>query len=62
MTNTTIADHGHRRWKLPPSASHEALRPTLMHQMDGRQPPEQAGIIFGGVDGVYGPQNTPMFW
>jgi hypothetical protein len=30
--------------------------------MDGRQPPEQADIIFGAVEGVYGPQNTPMLW
>ncbi len=33
-----------------------------MSQMDGQQPPEQAGIIFGAVEGVYGPQNTPMLW
>jgi hypothetical protein len=30
--------------------------------MDGRQPPEQAAIIFEAVEGVYGPQNTPMLW
>jgi hypothetical protein len=30
--------------------------------MDGRQPPEQADIIFGAVEGVCGPQNTPMLW
>ena len=28
--------------------------------MDGRQPPEQADIIFEGVEGVYGPKHTPM--
>jgi hypothetical protein len=33
-----------------------------MRQMDGQQPLEQAGIILGGVDGVYGPQNTTMLW
>jgi hypothetical protein len=33
-----------------------------MRQMDGHHPPEQAGIIFGAVEGVYGPQNTPMLW
>jgi hypothetical protein len=46
----------------PPRAPHEALRPAPMRQMDWQQPPEQAGIIFGGVEGVYNPQNTPMLW
>jgi hypothetical protein len=31
-------------------------------RMDGRQAAEQAGIIFGAVEGVYGPQNTPILW
>ncbi len=31
-------------------------------QMDGQQPPEQMGKIFEAVEGVYGPQNTPMLW
>jgi hypothetical protein len=30
--------------------------------MDGRQPTKQANMIFGAVEGVYGPQNTPMLW
>jgi hypothetical protein len=30
--------------------------------MDGRQPPEGGYIIFGFVEGVYGPQNTPILW
>jgi hypothetical protein len=30
--------------------------------MDGRQPPEQADVIFEAAEGVYGPQNTPMLW
>jgi hypothetical protein len=30
--------------------------------MDGQQPLEQADIIFGAVEGVYGPQNTLMLW
>jgi hypothetical protein len=30
--------------------------------MDGRQPPEQTDIVFGAVEGVYGPQKTPMLW
>jgi hypothetical protein len=30
--------------------------------MDGQQPPKQADIIFGAVEGVYGPQNTPLLW
>jgi hypothetical protein len=30
--------------------------------MDGQQPPKQADIFFGAVEGVYGPQNTPMLW
>jgi hypothetical protein len=33
-----------------------------MRQMDGQLPPEQADITFGAVEGVYGPQNTPMLW
>jgi hypothetical protein len=33
-----------------------------LHQMDGQQPPKQAGINLGAVEGVYGPQNTPMLW
>jgi hypothetical protein len=30
--------------------------------MDGQQPLEQADIIFEAIEGVYGPQNTPMLW
>jgi hypothetical protein len=30
--------------------------------MDGQQPPKHANIIFGAVEGVYGPQNTLMLW
>jgi hypothetical protein len=30
--------------------------------MDTQQPSEQADILFGAVQGVYGPQNTPMLW
>ena len=33
-----------------------------MHQMDGRQPPKQADIILGAVEGLHGSQNTPMLW
>jgi hypothetical protein len=33
-----------------------------MHQMDGQQPPEQGDVFWGGVEGVYGPKNTPMLW
>jgi hypothetical protein len=61
-TNTTTANHGRHRWKWPPSAPHEALRPAPRHQMDGRQPPKQVDISFGGVEGVYGPKNTAMLW
>jgi hypothetical protein len=60
--NTTIADHGRRRWKWPPSAPHEALCSASMRWMDGWWPPGQADIIFEAVEGVYGPQNTPMLW
>jgi hypothetical protein len=61
-TNTTIADYGRRRWKWSPSTPHEALRSAPTCQMDEQQPPEQVGIIFGAVEGVYSPQNTPMLW
>jgi hypothetical protein len=47
-----------RKW--PPSATHEALHSAPACQMDGQQLPEQADIFFGGVEGVYGPQNAPM--
>jgi hypothetical protein len=30
--------------------------------MDGQQPPKQVDILFGAIEGVYGPQNTPMLW
>jgi hypothetical protein len=30
--------------------------------MDGRQPPEHVDITFEAVEGVHGPQNTPMLW
>jgi hypothetical protein len=30
--------------------------------MDVRRPPQQPDIIFGAVEGVYGPQTTPMLW
>jgi hypothetical protein len=46
----------------PPSTLYEALRPTPTHQMDGGQPPNQADIVLGAVEGVYGPQNTPILW
>jgi hypothetical protein len=59
---TTIADHGCRRQKWPPSTPQEALRSALTCQIDGGQPLEQAGIILGAVEGVYGPQNLPMLW
>jgi hypothetical protein len=62
--NKTTANHGHRQQKWPPSAPHKALRsaPTPTRQMDGQQPPKQANINFGGVEGVYGPHNTLMLW
>jgi hypothetical protein len=30
--------------------------------MDGRQPPKQTDVLFAAVEGVCGPQNTPMLW
>jgi hypothetical protein len=30
--------------------------------MDKQQPPKQADIVLGAVEGVYGPQNIPMLW
>ncbi len=43
-------NHGRRQWKWLPSTPHEAL-----HQMDGWQPPKQAGIIFLGCWGCLWP-------
>ncbi len=37
------------------------LRSTPTRQMDGWQPPEQVGILFGVVEGVYGFWSTPLF-
>ncbi len=54
--------HDRRQQKWPPSTPHDALRSAQTCQMDGGQPPEQAGIIFGAGEGVYGPQNTLMLW
>ncbi len=54
-------NHGRRWQKCPPSAPHDPLRSTPMPRMDGRQPLEQAGIIFWVVEGVYGTQSTPLF-
>ncbi len=45
----------------PLAAPHEALRPALTCQMDGQQPPEQAGTILGVFKGVHGPQSAPLF-
>jgi hypothetical protein len=30
--------------------------------MDRQQPSEQVDIVLGAIEGVYGPQNTPMLW
>ena len=58
----TMADTG-RNEKWHPSAPHKALRLAPSSLLDGGQPPEQAdSIIFWGVAGVYGPQNTTMLW
>ncbi len=48
LTNTTIADHGRRWQKWPPSAPHEALRTALTHQMVWGQPPSKQRY-FGGL-------------
>jgi hypothetical protein len=47
--NNTIADHGRRWQKWPPIAPHETFRSASMRRMDGRQPLEQADVIFGAV-------------
>ncbi len=60
--HTTIADHGRRQWKCPPSAPNDALGSNPMRQMDGGQLLKQAHIIVGTFEGVYGPQQTPMLW
>ena len=44
-------NHGQRRWKWPLNAPNEASSPATMRCTDGRQPPEQAVIILGGVRG-----------
>ncbi len=51
MTITTMTDHSRRRQKLPPSAAHNALRPTLSSSLYGWWPPEQVDIIFKGLRG-----------
>jgi hypothetical protein len=47
---------------MAPSAPQEALRCAPKCQMRGQQLPKLADIILGAVEGVYGPQNTPMLW
>ena len=54
--NTNKINHGRRRQKWSPRASQDALRPTLTRRIDRGQPPEQAGMLFVGVDRVYGSQ------
>jgi hypothetical protein len=54
-------NHDRHRQKWPPSAPHEALRSAPMLRMDSLQPPELADVIFGGVEGVYGPKSFPLF-
>ena len=51
-------NHGRRRHKCPPSAPREALRFMLMLWMNRLQPPKLSDIIWGGVEGVYGPQSA----
>ena len=48
---TNIHNHSWRWWKWPPYAPNEASSPSTTCQVDGLQPPEQAGIILGGVRG-----------
>ena len=50
-----------RRRKWPHNAPHEALRLVPMHQIDGRQPPEQGNKIWGRVEMVNVPQSAPLF-
>jgi hypothetical protein len=46
-------NYGQRQRKWPPNAPNEASSPATTRCMDGRQPPKQAVIIFGGVRGVW---------
>jgi hypothetical protein len=57
-----MANHGRRRQIWPPSAPHEAFRSARTRRMDGPQPPKHGDIIFEAVEGVHGPQTTPMLW
>jgi hypothetical protein len=54
-------NHGRLWRKCPPSTPHEALRFTLMLWTNRLQPPELANVIWGVVEGVYGPQSAPLF-
>ena len=53
LQNTHNHHHNHSRrpWKCPPNAPNEASSPAKLRRTDGRQPPEQAVIILGGVRG-----------
>ena len=46
---------------LMPRTRHCALRLLLMHQIDGRQPPEQGNIIWVRVEMVNAPQSAPLY-
>ncbi len=47
--------------KIPPSAPHEVLRSAPTHRMDGQQPSKLVDVFWGEIEGVYGPQSTPLF-
>jgi hypothetical protein len=57
-------NHGRHQRKWPPNAPNEASSPTTTRwiRMDGWPTPQASRYHFGGSEGVYGPQSTPLFW
>ena len=55
-------NHGRRRQKWSPTASQDALPPAPMRHIDRGRSPEQAGVLFVGIDLAHAPQNDPMLW
>jgi hypothetical protein len=53
MTNTTLADHGCRRRKHPPSAPHEAFCFAPMCPLNRGRLAKQVDINLWGFGGVY---------
>ena len=60
MTNSTTTDHGQA--EMTPLRPTWGLVPRTVVIARWGKIPQASGYNFGGNEGVYGPQNTPMLW